>query len=148
MRYIVLFIIIIASFTQISHAQVAMITECSHPQGTALDLVPKSHTWHEVSIEPTKISFIRVGTGEYDVVIKDRHGNIFVRSHDPYVRKVFEDEKSLTIVSAPPIGLVEIYQLSTLPDGQRIAIWNVMRNNALPLKNTNVVTYVLRCEDR
>lgn len=148
MRYIIVFIIMTGALIQTSHAQVAMITECSHPQGIGLDLTPKLEMWHAVSIEQTTLSFIRVGRGEYDLVIHDKHGKISIRSHDPDVRKVFEDEKSLTIISAPPIGLVEVYQLSTLPNGQRIAIWNVMRNDALPIKNTNVVTYVLKCEDR
>ena len=148
MRSIVLTATIFLLGAELAHANIAMITECSHPQGTAIEFAPKLDNWHQAKLEQTKVSFIRVGSREYDVVIKDQHGDIFVKSHDPHVSKVFEDDKNLTIISTPPIGLVEVFQLSILPDGKRIAIWNIMKNNVLPMKKTNATTYILQCEDR
>ena len=130
------------------YANIAMITECYQPHGTAIAFAPNGENWHEARLEQTKLSFIRVSSREYDVVIKDQLGDIFVRAHDPHVRKVFKDENSVTIISTPPIGLVEVFQLSTLSDGKRVAMWNIMKNNALPMKKTNATTYILQCEDR
>lgn len=148
MRRIVLTATIFLLGTKLAHADIAMITECSQPQGNAIEFAPRLDNWHEAKLEQTKVSFIRISLREYDVVIKDQHGDIFVKAHDPHVSKVFKDENSVTIISTPPIGLVEVFQLSTLSDGKRIAMWNIMKNNALPMKKTNATTYILQCEDR
>ena len=148
MRSIVLAFVIFLCWPQLGYASIAMVTECFQPQGTTVEFAPKLENWHESKLENTKVSFLRVSPTEYDVIIKDKHGDIFVKSHDPDVSKVYEDEESLTIISTPPIGLVEVFQISTLPDGRRIAIWNIMKNNALPMKKTNVAIYILQCEDR
>ena len=148
MRSIVLAMVICLCWPVTGYVNIAMITECSQPHGTAIAFAPSAENWHETRLEQTKLSFIKVSPREYDVVIKDQHGDIFVKAHDSHISKVFEDENSVTIISAPPIGLVEVFQLSTLPDGKRVAMWNIMKNNTLPMKKTNVTTYILQCEDR
>ena len=148
MRRVALALLFVVGECSVCNADLAMITECSHPLGMALDLKPTFQAWHSSNMHETKLTFIRMSLREYDVIIKDTHGDIHLRSHDPNVIKVFEDEDNLTIVSAPPIGLVETFQLSTLADGQRIALWNILRNNSRPMKITNVANYLFKCEDR
>lgn len=147
-RPIIISLIIIFAGSQQSNANIAMITECSQPSGMVLNLKPSFQSWHDTNLAETKLVFIRLNVREYNVIIKDRHGDIFVKSHDPHVTKVFEDEDNLTIISTPPIGVVETFQLSTLTGGKRIALWNILRNNSQPMKNTNVNTYLFQCEDK
>lgn len=104
-----------------------VITRCGASQGKTFQLEPDKPGWHDDGISGGTITFLRLPSGDYDVVFP----SFTARGDGAQVFKVHgTDDRLLTLVAIYPLHVTEVYQLTLDGSGRGTLIWANTKNRA------------------
>jgi hypothetical protein len=110
-----------------------VVTVCGASKGmTVTPELGGSPTWSDDSIQGGTLTFTRVDSLKYDIIIKDALTTFSAREDRASIQaEEGSDNGIITIVATYPIGTIEVYMLALDREGTGRLIWTSMKNRVV-----------------
>jgi hypothetical protein len=110
-----------------------VVTVCGASKGmTVTPELGGSPTWSDDSIQGGTLTFTRVDSLKYDIIIKDALTTFSARDDRASIQaEEGSDNGIITIVATYPIGTIEVYMLALDREGTGRLIWTSMKNRVV-----------------